>query len=112
MFTLFCKHRWYLQSAFTFGIFLSFGSLHAQTGPGGIGDLTGSSSLEVWLDANDLDGDGDFTDNLANGAQVSLWVDKSGNNNHLRQNTSARQPLYHVSGGEYNAVRFINDGGT
>lgn len=93
-------------------IFLAAEVASAQNGPGGVGNRTGASSLKVWMDANDLDGDDVFTDNPANGTQVSTWTDKSGNNNHLTQGTSARRPLYYVSAGQYNAVNFINDGGS
>ena len=42
----------------------------AQTGPGGVGTTDGSSSLELWLKADDL--------SLANGASVTSWNDASG----------------------------------
>jgi hypothetical protein len=40
--------------------------------------------LALWLDANDIDGDG-AADTLAHGASVSLWVDKSGNDRDANQ---------------------------
>jgi hypothetical protein len=35
-------------------------------------------NLTLWLDALDVDGDGDVTDNPANSSTVTTWVDKSG----------------------------------
>ena len=83
---------------------LSFSVSHAQTGPGGIGNKMGTSTLEVWLEAGDLDGDGVFTDNPANTTAVDTWTDKSGNANHLIQSTSANQPFYTT--GTFNSVEF------
>jgi hypothetical protein len=40
--------------------------------------------LALWLDATDIDGDGE-EDTLANGAAVSLWADKSGNDRDANQ---------------------------
>lgn len=55
----------------------------AQTGPGGIGD---ASTLEVWLDASQL--------NLSDNDPVSSFTDFSGNNNHAEQGSSSFQPIY------------------
>lgn len=83
---------------------LSFSISNAQTGPGGIGNKMGTSTLEVWLEAGDLDGDDIFTDNPANTTAVGTWTDKSGNANHLVQATAANQPLYTT--GTFNSVQF------
>jgi hypothetical protein len=100
-----------ISGAMLSGILLATNVALAQDGPGGVGDCTGTSALKIWMDANDLDGDDDFSDNPANGTLVSTWTDKSGNSNDLTQGTSAHRPQYYVSGGQYNAVNFINDGG-
>ncbi|MFC1659029.1 LamG-like jellyroll fold domain-containing protein [Pseudomonadota bacterium] len=50
--------------------------------------------LKLWLDAEDIDGDGDTTDNPADSSDISTWSDKSGNGNHATQATSTKQPLY------------------
>jgi hypothetical protein len=41
-----------------------------------------SLSPKIWLDGQDIDGDGLTNDNPSNGATVSSWIDKSGNGNH------------------------------
>src|SRR5262245_55367626 len=46
------------------------------TGPGGFEFTNGSSELEIWLDATDVNANGTT---VANGALVSNWQDKSGN---------------------------------
>ena len=55
-------------------LLLSVISLEAKATPGGV-DPT---ALKLWLDASDIDGDGDSSNNPAHGAGVVSWVDKSG----------------------------------
>lgn len=74
-------------------------------GPGGVFSTTGASNLRGWFDANDLDGDDDFTDNPANNTAVTTWVDKSSSGNNLTQATVATRPAYNT-GGTYKAVNF------
>jgi hypothetical protein len=57
--------------------------LHAQTGPGGVGN---SSSNIVWLDAS--------SGVSLSGALVTSWGDRSGNNNTAVQAVANRQPTY------------------
>ncbi len=45
--------------------------LFAQTGPGGIGNTNGTSSLVLWLDANKVTG--------TTGSTITTWNDQSGN---------------------------------
>jgi hypothetical protein len=45
--------------------------------------------LALWLDAGDA-----TTFTFSSGSNVSVWNDKSGNNRHVTQATSANQPLY------------------
>lgn len=73
-------------------------------GPGGVGDIDGSGTLEVWLRADDLDADNDFSDNPADGTSVSTWADYSGNSNDFT-NTGTNRPSY-SSSGAFNAVNF------
>jgi hypothetical protein len=55
---------------------LVFGLVNATgASPGDI------SNLVLWLDASDIDGDGDTNDNPADGVVVTTWADKSGNGN-------------------------------
>ena len=58
------------------------------TGPG----------LVLWLDARDIDGDGDTRDNPAHGQPIDRWTDKSGCGNHATQNVPDRQPSCTVDG--------------
>ncbi len=76
----------------------------SQTGPGGVGSDDGSSSLEIWLSATDVDADGDQTDNPPNGSQISLWADHSGHLNNFTQ-SGANRPTYNTSG-TFSAVNF------
>ncbi|WP_148639123.1 hypothetical protein [Aquimarina longa] len=76
----------------------------AQTGPGGVGSSDGTSPLRVWLKSDDLDADGDQTDNPANGISVSTWSDHSGYANNYAQ-VGANRPTYTTTG-TFNAVNF------
>ncbi|WP_103068877.1 hypothetical protein [Aquimarina sediminis] len=80
--------------------FIGFG----QTGPGGVGTTDGSSSLRVWLKSDDIDADGDITDNPTNGTPVSTWSDYSGNANNYTQ-TGGNRPTYNTTG-TFDAVNF------
>jgi len=46
--------------------------------PSGVPILTVTEGLGMWLDAQDIDGDGDVTDNPSDGATVLGWGDRSG----------------------------------
>lgn len=83
----------------TFPLFLL-----SQTGPGGVGTRDGSSNLVIWLRADDLNADGDITNNPANGSLVTTWSDFSGNTNNFTQ-TGANRPTYNTTGA-FNAVNF------
>ena len=50
---------------------------------------TSLSGLKLWLDATDVDGDGS-ADTLVNDANVSIWVDKSGQENNATQTTDSK----------------------
>ncbi|EDP96500.1 hypothetical protein KAOT1_03787 [Kordia algicida OT-1] len=83
--------------------FYSFNS-HAQTGPGGVGTNDGSSPLQLWLRADDLDADELTNDNPSNGASVSTWNDFSGNGNNFIS-TGSNPPTYNT--GTFNSVDFL-----
>jgi parallel beta-helix repeat protein len=57
----------------------------AVTHKGDVWNFTTPESLVsnpvLWLDASDIDGDGDTNDNPADGGDVTIWADKSGNGN-------------------------------
>lgn len=76
----------------------------AQNGPGGVGTSDGTSSLRVWLKSDDIDADGDNTDNPINGTAISTWSDNSGNTNNFTQ-AGANRPTYNTTG-TFNAVNF------
>ena len=54
---------------------------------------TSLSGLKLWLDATDVDGYGS-ADTLVNDANVSIWVDKSGQENNATQTTEYKKPSY------------------
>ncbi len=59
--------------------------LDKGTGPGGVGQTNGRSSLVLWLKA-----DADVT---TKGRNVSHWLDQSGYGHHALQSTATAQPL-------------------
>ncbi len=75
----------------------------AQTGPGGIGDGSGTNGPRnvLWLDASSLA--------LSNNASVASWPDLSGNGNTLTQQGSDPMPIFRNDGlasGTHKVVRF------
>ncbi|MBT3637165.1 MAG: hypothetical protein HN531_09510 [Opitutae bacterium] len=61
-------------------------------------DLSAPATLNLsgkllWLDASDLDGDGQ-PNTEANGSKVSIWMDKSGNDYNASQSVVENQPIY------------------
>ncbi|MEO1548135.1 MAG: gliding motility-associated C-terminal domain-containing protein [Bacteroidota bacterium] len=61
----------------------------SQTGPGGVGNATGSTGQPrniVWLDASYL--------SLSNGDDVAVWGDRSGNGNDASRGPIAQQPAF------------------
>ena len=55
------------------------------------------STSAIWLDAQDVDGDGDTTDQT-DGTSVAKWVDKSGNGHHAEQTTAGNQASLDANG--------------
>ena len=78
---------------------------YSQTGPGGVGNTTGNSSLKLWLRADKGLG------LLPNGKLVKTWDDQSGNGNHVSAPSGRRptlmvdvqngKPGVEFSGGQY-----------
>ncbi len=67
-------------------------------GPGGVGTVDGTSTLELWLQANQ----GVFTDTTcttlaANGNAVACWRDQSGNGRSYTQATAGNRPIYRTN---------------
>ena len=86
---------------------LMAGGIFSQTpnGPGGISNTTGSGSLRLWLDAGDVDGDGNYHNNPVNGTAITTWFDKSGYAYNLTNATAAFKPALNT-GGTFPAVQF------
>ncbi|MEQ8473588.1 MAG: T9SS type A sorting domain-containing protein [Marinoscillum sp.] len=83
--------------------------LSGTTGPAGIGESDGSSRLETWFDAYDLDGDGvgeGSEESGQSGGVVSTWVDKSGHGYNLTTGsagyTAANSGLNDMSSVDFN----------
>ena len=55
------------------------------------------SHLALWLDASDVDGDGQ-PDSLTDGDLISVWKDKSGNDFNATQSEDASKPVYGKTG--------------
>ena len=51
------------------------------------------SGIQLWLDANDIDGD-DQNDSIANDTKISNWSDKAGGDHNATQSTSSQMPTY------------------
>ncbi len=71
-----------MKTIFTLFMVLSVFTGYSQNGPGGVGDRTGASTLDMWFDANDTDGDGlveGLSESVLSGTAVLNWNDKSGN---------------------------------
>lgn len=83
-----------------FGFFASVGTSFAQTGPGGVGNTSGSSTLRIWVRAD--------LGVALNSNSVSQWSDQSGYGNHLTMATVVNQPSFatNVFNG-YPTVRYI-----
>lgn len=91
-----------LRISFFILLLFSAALLTAQSGPGGIGDGSGSNGPRnvLWLDASSL--------GLSNGANVTSWTDLSGNGNDLTQQGADPVPIFAVDafGTGLDAVRF------
>ena len=87
-----------------FLFFSIFRFCYSQTGPGGVGTIDGTSSLQIWLRSDDLNADGNTNNNPANNSPVNTWSDYSGNANNFSQ-TGANRPTY-ITTGVFNAVNF------
>ncbi|MCF6185568.1 MAG: hypothetical protein L3J56_13285, partial [Bacteroidales bacterium] len=70
--------------------FLGFTTvITAQTGPAGVGNTGGTNGQPknvLWLDASSL--------SFADGADLNIWTDLSGNNNNLSQPTAGFTPVF------------------
>src|SRR6218665_741899 len=77
-----CRIIYFLAAVFL----LSSPGAYPQTGPGGVGNTSGSSTLRIW-------GRADAGVTLASG-KVSQWSDQSGYNNHFTMATAANQPSF------------------
>jgi hypothetical protein len=69
-------------------------------------DLPVKSGLLLWLDASD-----DSTFSYSSGTEVSQWRDKSGNNFHANQSTTANQPSRSSVLNSRKSVNFVSSSG-
>lgn len=78
--------RFFAAPAVTRSFTIGFGNLFADSIPG----------LELWLDAIDVNNDGeeDETNDFLVGNRMSLWADRSGNNNSPVEANSSRMPTW------------------
>lgn len=78
----------------------------AQNGPGGVGNVTGNSSLILWLRADQIAGKSD-------GDTISFWKDLSGYGNNATQSTASLRPTYETDAGNTingnPVIRFYTD---
>ncbi len=74
---------------------LLLGIAAEANGSAGVEPVTGPD-LVLWLDAQDIDGDGDVGDNPSHGQLIGRWTDKSGCGNHATQDVLDRQPACNV----------------
>ncbi len=86
-------------------LFLPFWAL-SQTSPAGV--LT-SAACKIWIDAGDMNADGNYGNNPSVNTAVTTWNDKSGNANDLTQATASAKPTYTTLGG-FSCVKFDNSG--
>ncbi len=84
--------------------FLLFGIVsYGQDGPGGVGNTSGNSNLQLWLKASDL-----LMDH-SDGDPVLEWVDKSGAANNVSTNITSA-PLFRESlDSNYSSVEFLGN---
>ncbi|PWH85298.1 T9SS type A sorting domain-containing protein [Brumimicrobium oceani] len=73
--------------------------IHAQFGPGGVGNSTNNG---LWLKADDL--------TLSNGAPVAAWNDRSGNGNNAGNSLTNEQPVFRTSSAINNRPSVYFDG--
>ncbi len=80
-------------------------TLNAQTGPGGVGNSTGTSGQPkniLWLDVSQL--------SYSNNDDIIIWDDISGNNNDLEQSNSSFTPIFKTNQiNSYPAAEFSKD---
>jgi len=74
-----------IQTIFLIFVFTGF-ALAQVIGPGGVGN---TSTLKLWLKADDL--------SLSNGSLVANWPDASGNVNNASQSTALNQPTFNTN---------------
>jgi len=80
------KRKFYLAIS----CFLITAQVFSQSGPGGVGASNGSSTLHLWLDANQIEG-------VVTGNNVSTWNDQSGYGNHASNSNSDGKPNFQSS---------------
>ena len=83
---------WLIASGHS-GIELTGGIVHQPaSAPAGFSPAS-VPGLKLWLDANDLDGDGQ-ADSIANDSNVTVWTDKAGGDHNATQSNALNKPTY------------------
>ena len=76
-------------------LFIFFKVGYSQTGPGGIGSTDGTSSLDIWFDANRTVFNDAGSTAASSGDSVHQWNEQSGSStSNAIQSNGVRQPLY------------------
>ncbi len=75
-----------------------------------IADELPRDGMILWLDATDVDADGNPSNAPADGSAIENWRDRSGRGNHLAQDEPQRRPTYQTAAWDGRpAVRFHGD---
>jgi len=73
-------------------------------------DVPPAEGLILWLDAEDVDADGNAENHPDNNSPIERWSDKSGRGNHVTQKTSERRPTFQTDQlGGRPVIRFHGD---
>ncbi len=82
-------------------------TITAGAGPGGFETINSATSLALWLDASDINGDG-AADALADNSAITTWVDKSGFARNFTNTGTVSYTLASAAGNNQPATRYSN----
>lgn len=80
-------------------------TITAGAGPGGFETLASATSLALWLDASDIDGN-NAPDAIANNAALTTWTDKSGFGRNFTSTGTVAYTLASAAGNNQPATRY------
>jgi len=75
-------------------VFMTLGALAAAGNPAAAAGPAAGPDLVLWLDAQDVDGDGKTADNPRTGTPIAAWADKSGHRHDAVQQAEGQRPTY------------------